>query len=106
VRDVAGAKRFDVALSLAGEQRELIEPIAADLRSRGYSVFFYGWPNFVAELAKPNLDTHLRRIYGSEARLLVPVLSADYARKPWTGVVEFAVVRESFSRDETMKSWR
>jgi hypothetical protein len=99
------AKRFDVAFSLAGEQREVIAPIAVELERRGLSVFFYAWPRHVAELAKPNLDVQLRRIYGDEARLLIPVLSSDYARKPWTGVVELTVVRELiFSRrdDEIM----
>jgi hypothetical protein len=88
------AKRFEVAFSLAGEQRDVIEPIARELRRRGHRVFFYAWPEHTAELAKPNLDDHLRRIYGEDAGLLVPVLSADYARKPWTGVVELTVVKE------------
>src|SRR5262245_23744054 len=87
-------KPFDVAFSLAGEQIPLIEPIAAELRRRGHLAFFYAWPEHEAVLAKPNLDNDLRRIYGSDARLLVPVLSADYAHKPWTGVVELTVVRE------------
>lgn len=92
--DSGRAKRFDVAFSLAGEQREVIAPIAVELERRGLSVFFYAWPRHVAELAKPNLDLQLRRIYGDESRLLIPVLSRDYARKPWTGVVELTVVRE------------
>ena len=94
VSDTGRAKRFDVAFSLAGEQRDVIAPVAVELEQRGLSVFFYAWPRHVAELAKPNLDVQLRRIYGDETRLLIPVLSADYARKLWTGVVELTVVRE------------
>jgi hypothetical protein len=88
------AERFDVAFSLAREQRSLIEPIAEELRRRGRRVFYYGWPEFQAALAVPNLDIQLRHIYGEDARLVVPVLSADYERKPWTGNIEFTVVRE------------
>jgi hypothetical protein len=94
VGDSAGAKRFDVAFSLAAEQRDMVALIAVELERRGLSVFFYAWPRHSAELAKPNLDVQLRRIYGSDAKLLVPVLSGDYARKPWTGVVELTIVRE------------
>src|SRR4051812_30033660 len=86
--------RFEVAFSLASEERPVIEPVATELRNRGHAIFFYGWPEHRAELAAPNLDLSLRRIYRDEALLVVPVLSADYARKPWTGVVEFNVVRE------------
>ena len=46
-------EEFAVAFSLAGEQRGLIEPIAAGLRDRGHRVFYYGWPEFQARLATP-----------------------------------------------------
>jgi hypothetical protein len=93
--------RFDVAFSLAGEQRSLIEPVAKELSRRGRTVFFYGWARHEAELATPHLDKRLRQVYGTEAGLVVPVLSADYARKPWTGEVEFTVVRELMIQGRT-----
>ena len=86
--------RFDIAFSLAREQRQLVEPIAVLLRHLGYKVFYYGWPEYEAELSVPDLDLNLRRIYGEQSRLLVPVLSSDYARKPWTNRVEFLIMRE------------
>ena len=85
--------RFDVAFSLADEQRSIIEPVAAELKERGRAVFFHGWAQCRAELAAANLGKQLRQIYGVDSQLVVPVLSVDYARKAWTEV-ELTVVKE------------
>jgi hypothetical protein len=64
------------------------------LQERGHRVFYYGWPQYEAELSTLDLDLELRRVYGEQSRLLIPVLSSDYARKPWTNRVEFLIIRE------------
>jgi hypothetical protein len=54
------AERFDVASSLAGEQRSLIEPIAEELRRRGRPVFYYGWPEFQGDIYKSGTEKEVR----------------------------------------------
>jgi hypothetical protein len=75
---------FDVAFSLAGEQVSKVEPIAALLKGRGLSVFFYEWTEVHRGLPSVDLKAHLAALYGSRCRLVVPVLSADYQSKRWT----------------------
>lgn len=86
-------KRFLVALSFPGEVRNRVEPIAEELaNSLGRERVFYDrW--YGAELARPDMDLHLQRIYKSQSELLVVVLCADYERKEWCGL-EWRVVRE------------
>jgi hypothetical protein len=83
---------FDVALSFPGEARDLVEQIVSELERRlGPNSYFYD-ENYVAQLARPSLDTLLVGIY-SRAKLDVVFLSGDYQKKDWCGI-EFRVVRD------------
>lgn len=85
--------RFKVALSFPGERREYVSTVAGELKrrlSRG-SVFYD--KDFTSQLARPNLDTLLQRIYLKNSDLVVVFLCADYERKEWCGL-EWRAIRE------------
>jgi TIR domain len=84
--------RFKVALSFPGERREYVAAVAQELKQRlGDGVVFYD-RDFTAQLARPNLDTLLQRIYLSNSDLVVVFLSEDYERKQWCGL-EWRAIR-------------
>ncbi len=98
---VAGARKgvnlanhvFDVALSFPGEARGYVEQVAASLEHLiGPDRYFYD-NNYVAQLARPSLDTFLQKIYRDRSRLIVVFVGADYERKEWCGI-EFRAIRE------------
>jgi hypothetical protein len=84
---------FDASLSFPGETRSFVESIANELSELiGVNACFYD-NNYVAQLARPSLDTLLRDIYRNRSKLIVVFLSGDYQRKKWCGV-EFRVIQE------------
>src|SRR5215510_9672390 len=86
-------KRFQVALSFAGENRTFVEGVAEHLRRNlGQDRVFYD-RYYEAELARPNLDTYLMNIYREDTDLIAIFLCANYAQKEWCGL-EWRVVRD------------
>jgi hypothetical protein len=71
-----------VALSFAGEDRQYVEQVAADLKTRGIRVFYDRFEE--ANLWGKNLYTHLHDVYRSKAHFTVVFVSKNYATKPWT----------------------
>ncbi|MGJ8657220.1 MAG: pentapeptide repeat-containing protein [Akkermansiaceae bacterium] len=74
--------KYDVAISFAGEDRDLAEKIAAKLKSKGKRVFYDEYVK--SELWGKDLYTHLSEVYHKSARFCVVLVSAHYARKNWT----------------------
>lgn len=87
----ASSGRFLIAFSFAGEQRELVHPIAEVVEQRlGWGTVFYDeW--FEAELAGTVVDLKLQRRY-EDAEVVVFCPSADYGRKEWT-LAEWDAIR-------------
>lgn len=84
--------RFKVALSFPGERRDYVAEVAAEVKKRlGAGTVFYD-QDFTAQLARPNLDTLLQRIYLNNSDLVVVFLCADYERKVWCGL-EWRAIR-------------
>ena len=84
--------RFKVALSFPGERRDYVSMVAAEVKKRlGQGSVFYD-KDFTAQLARPNLDTLLQRIYLNNSDLVVVFLCADYERKEWCGL-EWRAIR-------------
>ena len=84
---------FDVALSFPGEARHYVQHVAAGLEHLiGPDRYFYD-ENYVAQLARPSLDTFLQAIYRDRSKLIVVFLGSDYERKEWCGI-EFRAIRE------------
>jgi hypothetical protein len=77
-------KRFQVAFSFAGEQRELVRAIAEALEQdlgRG-AIFFDEW--FEYYIAGHDADLKLQRLYAEQCELVVVCVSARYGGKSWT----------------------
>jgi hypothetical protein len=87
------SQRFRVALSFPGEHRPFVAAVAEDLKlTLGNDCVFYD-KDYVAELARPNLDLLLQRIYHDNSDLIVVFLSGDYAAKEWCGL-EWRAIRD------------
>lgn len=87
------ARRFKVALSFPGENRPFVAEVAEHLKDTlGSESVFYD-NDYVAELARPNLDLLLQRIYHDSSDLIVVFLSGDYAAKEWCGL-EWRAIRD------------
>ena len=89
VREVPA--RFAVAFSLAGEQRQLVLPIAQEVEAvLGRSTVFYdAWYEYW--IAGSDADLLLQRLYGEMAELVVVCVSGAYGDKPWTRTEHRAV---------------
>jgi len=100
VRDVP--TRFAVAFSLAGEQRQLVLPIAQEVEAiLGRSTVFYDdWYEHL--IAGMDADLLLQRVYDKGAELVVVCVSWAYADKPWTRT-EHRAVRARLMRAVTME---
>ena len=81
-----GGARFAVGFSYAGEDSALVAPLAEELaRCCGRQrVLFDRFHE--AELARPDLDVYLPRLYRDETELIVVLLSSDYPNKRWCGL--------------------
>lgn len=85
--------RFKVALSTPGENRDYVAKVADEVKRRlGAGTVFYD-KDFTAQLARPNLDTLLQKIYLSNSDLVVVFVSSDYDRKQWCGI-EWRAIRD------------
>lgn len=77
-------RRWDVALSFAGAQREFAEQVARALAARGVLCFYDSGPQTEVELWGKHLAEHLPSVYGNQAAVVVVFVSAEYARREWT----------------------
>jgi len=90
---------FDVAFSFPGEVRGYVESVAAELeKAIGPNSYFYD-NNYLAQLARPSLDTLLQDIYRNRSRLIVVFLCEKYQEKEWCGI-EFRAIREIIKERE------
>ena len=79
------AKRFRIAFSFAGEKRDYVSKVAAILAKQfGEAAILYD-KFHEAEFAVYDLGIRLPKLYGDQSDLIVPVLSAAYDAKRWTG---------------------
>jgi Uncharacterized protein containing a TIR (Toll-Interleukin 1-resistance) domain len=86
-------RRFKISLSFPGEHRDLVEAIAERLavifsRER---ILYDKYHR--AEFARPNLDTHLQKLYRYDSDLIVVFICADYQEKKWCGI-EWRAIRD------------
>ena len=91
-QEAGAGRRWDVALSFAGAQRDYVERVARELKVRGVRCFYDAdeqidlWGKYLAE--------ELPRIYAQESAAVVVFISADYAGRDWTRLER----RAAFSR--------
>jgi hypothetical protein len=75
-------RRWDVALSFAGAQRDYAGQVAAALKARGVRCFYDA--DEQVRLWGAHLAEELPRIYAQESAAVVVFISADYAGRDWT----------------------
>lgn len=98
IRSLADIK-FRVAMSFPGERRAYVAEIVGALRRVvGQDAIFYDH-DYQAQLARPNLDTLLQRIYRNQSELIVVFLCAEYAKKQWCGL-EWRAIRDIIKSKE------
>lgn len=93
-------KKFehDVAISYAGEDREIAEQIARELRRRGVSVFFDKF--YKVDLWGKSLSIWFKKKYGKSSRFVLVLVSRHYSVKDWANF-EFSIARaEEKKREE------
>lgn len=73
---------YDVVISFAGENRNIVEPIAKMAEDAGISVFYDKFKE--AELWGKNLYTHLSEIYNKKGKYCIIFISKEYKNKVWT----------------------
>ncbi|MBL4796041.1 MAG: hypothetical protein JKY50_01365 [Oleispira sp.] len=84
---------FQVALSFPSEVRDKVLDITKELHlALGKDTFFYD-DNYKSQLARPNLDKLLQKIYKENSKMIVVFICKEYDEKEWCGL-EFRVVRE------------
>jgi hypothetical protein len=74
-RDTQPARRWDVALSFAGTQRDYVGQVAAALKARGVRCFYDA--DEQVRLWGTHLVEELPRIYARESAAVVVFVSAD-----------------------------
>jgi hypothetical protein len=74
-------RKYHVALSFAGEDRDYVHQVASKLVSEGVDVFYDEFEE--AALWGKNLYTHLRDVYESKALFTVMFISEHYRDKVW-----------------------
>ena len=75
-------RRFDVALSYAGEDRDYVEAVAGACKVLGLNVFYDRLLS--DEVWGKDLHQHLGAIYEERAFFVVAFISQSYAAKYWT----------------------
>jgi hypothetical protein len=87
------SRRFKVALSFPGEKRAYVSKVAEELSKRlGQDSVFYD-EYYKADLARPNLDTLLQKIYHENSELIVVFVCKEYEEKEWCGL-EWRAIRD------------
>jgi hypothetical protein len=81
VRVRSGRFPWDVAVSFAGEHRQIVEEFREYLNSAGYSVFYDFDHQHI--LWGQNLREKLGDVYANEAEFMVIFLSEKYPEKDW-----------------------
>jgi len=94
-RDMRDDFQYDIALSFAGEDREIAKEIYEKLSATGIEVFFD--EVYQAELWGKNLPDEFQQRYGPKTRFVLPLISRHYAVKDWTDF-EFTIAREEARR--------
>jgi hypothetical protein len=77
-------KDYDLAISFAGEDREIAKEIAGELSKQGIGVFYDNFER--ANLWGKNLYTHFNAVYGEKAKYCLMIVSKHYAQKNWTNL--------------------
>lgn len=90
--------KYDVCVSFAGEDRELVKKVVASLKRRKITCF-YDFDE-QANLVGKDLVEHLDQVYRKQARFAVMFLSQHYAKKLWTRLERKSILARVFESSE------
>src|SRR5262249_459945 len=82
--DFQEERKYHVALSFAGEDREYVEKVADHLRSRRIRLFYTKYGE--VEIWGKDLYSHLSEVYSRQAHFTVIFISGHYKEKLWTNL--------------------
>ncbi|MDD5320849.1 MAG: glycogen/starch/alpha-glucan family phosphorylase [Methylococcales bacterium] len=91
-------KKYDIALSFAGEDRSFAEALANALSARNLKVFYDKYEKEM--LLGKDLYSHLSNLYQNEAHYCVMLTSINYAKKPWTKHERQAAQARALTQDQ------
>lgn len=90
-------KKYDIAISFAGEDRAVALGIASELTSEGVSVFYDEFEK--ADLWGKDLYEHLITIYKENSKYCLMLLSRSYEKKLWTSHERKAAQARAFKEN-------
>lgn len=85
--------QFKVALSFSGDRREYVNEVVSELKRKLAPALVFYDEDFTAQLARPNLDILLQKIYLNNSELVVVFFSSEYEKRSWCGL-EWRAIRE------------
>ncbi|MDN7803079.1 toll/interleukin-1 receptor domain-containing protein [Burkholderia gladioli] len=91
-------KKYDIAISFAGEDREVAERLALLISTQGLNVFYDMYEQ--ADLWGKDLYTHLSKVYKDDAKYCLLLISKAYATKQWTTHERKSAQARAFSENE------
>lgn len=81
-RDASLERRYDFALSFAGNDRDIAELLFNRLSEEHYEVFYDR--NEQSRILAEDLESYLRPIYQSEAAFVICLMGEEYPNRIWT----------------------
>ncbi len=95
-------RKYDYALSFAGNERQYAEKIFNRLTTLEISVFYD--KNEQSNILSENVEEYLYPIYNSEAIYVVPLLSKNYPNRVWTKF-ESKAFKDRFGQHAVIPIW-
>ncbi|MDH5572063.1 MAG: TIR domain-containing protein [Gammaproteobacteria bacterium] len=85
--------QFKVAVSFPGEKREFVSEVVELVKTElGQDSVFYDI-DYQSQLARPNLDILLQKVYRDNSDIIVVFLCEEYDEKEWCGI-EWRAIRD------------
>jgi len=88
---------YDVALSFAGEDRDIARKLFKALESRNVKVFFDEVEKHI--LWGKNLRDYFSKVYGPKSRYIIPLISKSYPDKDWPDYELYIAKEEAKKRE-------
>lgn len=89
---------FHIAISFAGEDREIAKQIADNLTMENYKVFYDEYQQ--ASLWGKDLYSHLSDVYKKRAKYCLMIISDAYSKKQWTTLERQSAQARAFEQNE------
>jgi hypothetical protein len=88
---------YDIAISFAGEDREIAKKISDLIKQKKYKVFYDEYEK--SNLWGKDLYSYLSDVYSKKAKFCLMIISANYANKTWTNLERKAAQAKAFKEN-------